>query len=161
MVWPIGVYSVWPSPVRIERDDDFAGIHTNADRDRRFALGAKFRGILAQLVLHPQRRVERSQRVILVGDGRTEQRENAIAGRLHDVAVVVLHRVDHEAQRWIDDAAGFLGVELLHQFGGALDIGEQGGDGFAFALQRAGIGYILFRCDADIGDHSGRGRGYG
>ena len=37
-------------------------------------------------------------------DRRAEQREDAVAGRLHHVAVVAMHRVDHQLERRIDQA---------------------------------------------------------
>ena len=70
-------------------------------------------------------------------DRRAEQREDAVAGRLHDVAVVAMDRVDHQLQRRIDDRARLLGVEVLHQLHRALDVGEQRRDRLALALARA------------------------
>jgi len=43
-------------------------------------------------------------------------------------------RVDHEPQRRIDNGARLLGVEVCHQLGRTLDIGKQGGDCLALAL---------------------------
>ena len=62
--------------------------------------------------------------MVLVSGRRAEQREDAVAGRLHDVAVVAMHRSDHQVERGIDDGASFLRVEVLLQFGRALDIGK-------------------------------------
>jgi hypothetical protein len=45
-----------------------------------------------------------------------------------------MHRVDHQLQRRIDNRAGLLGVEVLHQLHRTLDVGEQGGDGLALAF---------------------------
>ena len=46
---------------------------------------------------------------------RAEQREDAVAGRLHDVAVIALDRVDHDAQRRVDNRARLFGIHSLHQ----------------------------------------------
>ena len=73
--------------------------------------------------------------MVLVRDGRAEQREDAVAGRLHDVAVVAAHRVDHQLERGIDDRARFFGIEILLQFGRSLDVGEQRGDRLALAVR--------------------------
>ncbi len=51
--------------------------------------------------------------MVLVRDRRAEQREDAIAGALHDVAVVAMDRVDHQLERRIDNRARFFGVEVL------------------------------------------------
>jgi hypothetical protein len=64
-------------------------------------------------------------RMVLVSDGSTEQREDAVTGRLHDVTVVAMRRVDHQLQGRIDNGARLFGVEVLHQLGRALDVGEQ------------------------------------
>jgi hypothetical protein len=62
---------------------------------------------------------------------RPEQREDAVASGLHDVAIVAAHRLDHQLQRRVDNRAHLLGVEFFHQLGRALDIRKQGGDGLA------------------------------
>ena len=79
--------------------------------------------------------MERALRMVLMGDRRAEQREDAVAGRLHDIAVVAMHRVDHQLQRRVDDRARLLGIEVAHQLGRALDVGEQRRDGLALAIQ--------------------------
>ena len=48
--------------------------------------------------------------MVLVGDGGAEDCEDAVAGTLHDVAVVAAHRVDHQRQRRIDDLAGLFRI---------------------------------------------------
>jgi len=53
--------------------------------------------------------------MVLVRDRRAKQREDAIAGGLHDIAVVAMRRVHHEFKRWIDDRARFFRVNILHQ----------------------------------------------
>ena len=74
--------------------------------------------------------------MVLVGERSAEHREDAVAGRLHDVAVVAMDRSDHQLERGIDDGASFLGVEVLLQFGRALDIGKQSGDGLPLTIHR-------------------------
>jgi hypothetical protein len=44
--------------------------------------------ISLHLILHTKCGVQSALRMVLVGDRRTEERENAIAGRLHHIAVV-------------------------------------------------------------------------
>jgi hypothetical protein len=78
-----------------------------------------------------------------VRDGRAEQREDSVAGRLHDVAVVAAHRVDHQLQRRINDRARFFGIEVLLQLRRALDIREQRGDRFALPFY---CGRVCFLC---------------
>ena len=69
-----------------------------------------------------------------MGDRRAEQREDAVAGRLHDIAIVAMRRVDHQLQCGIDNRARLFGVEVLHQLGRSLDVREQRGDRLALAF---------------------------
>ena len=84
----------------------------------------------------------------------SEQREDSIAGGLHDVTVVATGRVDHELQRRVDNRARLLRIEVLHQLRGALDVGEQRRDRLALAFEGTGVGDGLLRCDTNLG--SGR-----
>ena len=59
---------------------DFARVDPDAALDRAAAVGDDLRRIAFQLLLHPQRRIERALRMVLVGDRRAEQREDAVAG---------------------------------------------------------------------------------
>ncbi len=88
--------------------------------------------------------MQRPLRMVLMGDRRAdaEQRENAVAGRLHHVTVVAMRRVDHQLERRIDERARLLGIEVAHQFRRALDIREQRRHRLALALQRRGIGLL-------------------
>jgi hypothetical protein len=47
-----------------------------------------------------------------------------------------MDRVDHQLQRRIDDRACFLGIEVAHQFGRALDVREQRRDSLALTVER-------------------------
>jgi hypothetical protein len=86
------------------------------------------------LLLHSQRRIECALRVVLMRDWRAEQREDPVAGGLHDVAVVAMDCVDHQQQCRIDNRPRFLGVEVRHQLSRSLDVGKQRRDGLAFAV---------------------------
>jgi len=61
--------------------------------------------------------------MVLMCDGRTEEREDAISGILY-IAVVTPRCIDHYFQHWVDDRARLLRVEVLLEFGGALDVRE-------------------------------------
>ena len=76
--------------------------------------------------------------MVLVGNRGAEEREDPVAGGLHNVAVVAPNCVDHKLQRRVDQGAGFFGIEILLQLRRALDIGEQHGDQLALAFR-----YIL------------------
>ena len=58
-------------------------------------------------------------------DRRAEDRKNAVTGGLYDVAIVAMHRIDHEFKRGIDDRARLFRVDVLNQIHRTLDIGKQ------------------------------------
>jgi len=72
--------------------DNFAGVDADSALERIAAVGDELRRVSAQLFLHADGGVERALRMVLVRDGGAEQRENSIAGALHDVAIVTMHR---------------------------------------------------------------------
>src|SRR5215469_5786469 len=120
---------------RLERaHDDLACVHPNANFYWLSACLAKSVAIIANLALHPERRVQRAPRMVFVGYGSAEECEDAVAGILH-VAIVTTCRIDHYFQRRVDDCARFLRVEVPLEFGRALDVGEQRGDRLALAFQ--------------------------
>jgi len=89
-------------------------------------------------ILHSEGRIERALGMVFVRDRRSEQGENAVAGRLYDMAVVMADRLDHHVESWINGRLSFLGVKFLHQLGRALDVREQGADRFALAVRYIG-----------------------
>jgi hypothetical protein len=100
------------------------GVYSDASLKRQLSLHPKPIGVALKLILYAQSRIQRALRMVFVRDRRAEQREDTIAGGLHDVAVVAMDRVDHQLQRGIDNGARLLGVEVLHQLHRALDVGK-------------------------------------
>jgi hypothetical protein len=49
--------------------------------------------------------VQRALRMVFVGDGRTEQREDAVSDRWGDVTAISLYHLHHQLQCGIDDGA--------------------------------------------------------
>jgi hypothetical protein len=126
---------VFRMPAGLDRSHHhFARVHSDPRLNGNLALGAETAGVAAQLFPHRQRRMKRPLRMVFVRDRRAEQRENAVAGGLRDVAAVTMHRLHHQMQHRVDDRARLLGVEVAHQFRRTLDIGEQRGDRLAFTL---------------------------
>src|SRR5215510_13581372 len=75
--------------------------------------------------------------MILVGNWGAEEGKDAVAGGLHDEALIAVDRVHHQLQGRIDKAAGRFGVKVFDEGGGILDIGKEGGDGLALAVRSA------------------------
>ena len=63
--------------------------------------------------------------------GRTEQREDAVAGGLHHITTVMQNRPHHQLQRRLDDGARLLRVEVFDQLHRTLDVSEQDRDHLA------------------------------
>jgi hypothetical protein len=126
-----------------------ARVHPDAGFNRNLALVPQTLGVATQFLLHRQRRMKCALRMVLVRDRRAEQSEDAVAGRLRYVTAIAMHRLHHKVQHRIDDRARLLGIQIAHQLGRALDIGEQRRDGLALAFyQRRSI--QLFWRDANL-----------
>jgi hypothetical protein len=94
--------------------DYLARVDSNPGLKRQFALDPQPIRVAPYFFLQAERGIQRPLRMILVRDRRAEQRKNAVAGGLHDVATVTPHGLDHKLQCRINDRACFLGVEVLH-----------------------------------------------
>ncbi len=102
---------------------------------------------------------DRSLGIVLVGHGRTEEGEDAVAGEVLDRAAERFDRVDHPRDRVGDHELELLGIEPLPERGGPHEVGEQRRDDPAFFARvawRAAHPRILpyFRSGA----HQGAGR---
>src|SRR6476620_3757657 len=73
--------------------------------------------------------------MVFVSNRRSEQGEDAVAGRLDDMAVVAANRVDHQPKSRVDDRAGFFGIEILLQAGRIDDVDEKRGDELPLTLR--------------------------
>lgn len=74
--------------------------------------------------LDAEPRSYRAQRMIFMGDRRTEQRQNAIAGELRDRPLVAVDLLDHQVEAGSDDCIDVLGIKPLAQTGRADQIHE-------------------------------------
>jgi hypothetical protein len=63
--------------------------------------------------------------MIFVRDWRPEQRQDAIAHRLGDIAFIVMHGLHHQPQHRVDKAARIFGIEVMDQRGRAGHVSEQ------------------------------------
>ncbi len=75
--------------------------------------------------------------MVLVGNGRPEQRHNAVAGELVDETLEALDAVGKDLEEALHDGAPLLGVELLGEVHRPLHVGEEHADLFAFAFENA------------------------
>src|SRR5947209_1820232 len=77
----------------------FTGVNPDAGFEWMRALSGPTLPVIAQLLLHLKSSIECPLRMILISGWRAEQREDAVAGRLHDVTLVVAHGLDHDSER--------------------------------------------------------------
>ena len=97
-----GIFALFGAPVAHEDHPQralYAALRMQEELRRYSAKlreGGNLRPVVAQRIAHRQCRVQRALRMVLAGDRRAEQREDAVAGGLHHVALVAMHRVDHQ-----------------------------------------------------------------
>ena len=76
--------------------------------------------------------------MVLVRYRCAEQSEDAVSSRLHDVAVITTHGIDHELEDRINDRTRLFGIKILLQPGRIYDVDEKCGDELPLALQHQG-----------------------
>jgi hypothetical protein len=114
-----------------------ARVEAHPDLDRHSVTAKHLLRVALHRLLHPQGRVARPHRVILVGKRRPEQRHDPVAHDLVDGALVPVDRLHHPLEDRVEELPRVLGVTVGEQLHRALQIGEQHGDLLALALQRA------------------------
>ncbi len=67
--------------------------------------------------LHAQRGVQGALGVVLMGDGRAEQRQDPVAQRLGHIALVVMHGLHHQFDDRRDQAVSVFRVAVVDQGG--------------------------------------------
>jgi len=75
---------------------DFSRVDTNAQLQGDTAFEPGLVGMLTHLLLHPERRIQRTLRMVFVRDRRTEQGKDPVAQRLGYIAVIAMHRIHHQ-----------------------------------------------------------------
>jgi hypothetical protein len=116
-------------------NDDLARVQTDPDLDGDALGSPQFLGAPLHGVLHAERCVTSPNRMVLLRDGRTEERHDAIAHHLVDGALVAMDGLHHAFEDGIENFASFLGIAVSEQLHRALQIGEEDGDLLALALE--------------------------
>jgi hypothetical protein len=114
--------------------DDLARVHADADGNGHPHGTLDSFGVSLHALLHPQRRVARAHRVVLVGEWGAEERHDPIAHHLVHGALVAMDGLHHPLEYWIQELTGLLGIAVGQQFHRALQVGEEHGDLLAFPL---------------------------
>src|SRR5262249_797068 len=100
-------------------------------------------GVRPQLVHRRQCRVARAPGVILVGDGRSEQRHDAVAGELIDRAFESVDVRGENLEDAIKNAVPLFGAQLIGKSHGIDDVDEQDTHLLALTLERGPNGEYL------------------
>jgi hypothetical protein len=103
--------------------------------DRNGLRPLNFDGVAPYCVLHAQRRIARAHGVILVREGRAEERHDAVTHHLVDRALITVDGLHHPLENRIEDRARLLGVPIGQQLHRAFEVGEQDGYLLAFAFE--------------------------
>jgi hypothetical protein len=91
---------------------DLPGIQADADLNRDAARSLDLSRILLHRALHGKGCVTRPHRMILVCNGRSKERHDAIAHDLIHGAFVAVHRLYHAFEHGVEELAGFLGIAI-------------------------------------------------
>jgi hypothetical protein len=113
-------------------------------------LASHLLGVVAKRVAQPERCVTGTLHVVLVRDGRAEERHDAVAGVLVDGALEAVHALGQDLEEAVEDAVPRLGVQPLRQLHRTLHVREEHRHVLALALERR------FRAEDAIGQVFGR-----
>ena len=150
--------------------DDLARVEPHAHLQGDAVGPLDFGGILVHGGLHGQGRIAGPHRMVLMGQGGTEQGHDTIAHDLIDRALIAMHGRHHALQDGVEELPGLLRVAIGQQFHRALEVGKQHRDLLALAFQgTAGRENLLRKIGGRVGQRGtllsgggwggGRGRG--
>src|SRR5262245_17967966 len=92
-------------------------------------------GIPCNGLLHPERRVASSHRMILMRERCAKERHDSVAHQLIDRALIAVDCLDHAVNHRLEEFLRILGIKVGKQFHRAIDVSEQHGDLLALTLE--------------------------
>ena len=117
-------------------DNHLARVQADADTDGDPLLASYPLGVSLHALLHPERRVARAHRVVLMCDRRAEQRHDAVAHDLIHGALVAVDGLHHPFEDWIEDLARLFRVAVGEQLHRAFQVGKEDSYLLPLAFQR-------------------------
>src|SRR5215813_2107276 len=114
---------------------DVARVQADPDLDRYTRGTPPGRDVAADRLLHSERRVTSPDRMVLVGERRSEESHDPVAHHLAHRALKTVHGLHHELQDRIEYQAGLLGIAASEELHGIFEIGEEHCDLFVLALE--------------------------
>src|SRR5256712_3092447 len=115
--------------------NDLARVEPDPDLYVHAVRAARLLRVALHQILHPQRRIARPHGVVLVSEGRAEERHDPIAHDLVLRALVAVDGLHHSLEQRIEDLARLLGIAVGEELHRALHISEQHRDLLALALE--------------------------
>ncbi len=91
---------------------DLAGIEADANLDVDAARAAKLGGVVTYRFLHAEGGITGANGVVLVGEGRPEERHDAVAHHLVDRAFVAVDRFHHQLEHRLEDRVRLLRIPV-------------------------------------------------
>jgi len=123
--------------------DDLAAVEAHAHGEVEPTAHAQLVAPAAELLLEVERGIAGALRVILVRDGSTEQRHQAVARVLVHGALEARDPLRHDLEEAVEDAVPVLRIGAPGERERALHVGEQHGQLLALAFERAARGEEL------------------
>ena len=120
-------------------DDDEPGVEAHAHAEVDPARPLELVAVPGEDALHPERRVCRAPRVVLVGHGCAEEGHEPVPEELVDGALVAVDLDEHQLERAVDEGVDVLGIEGLGEGREAGGIGEEHRDLLALARERGAV----------------------
>ena len=87
--------------------------------------GATLRGVVVERFADRERGADGALGVVLVRDGRAEERQDAVAGQLRDRTAEALDLLAHQPHDVVEEELRPLGAELLGDRRRAADVGDE------------------------------------
>ena len=120
-------------------DHDLSGVQPHPYPDRDPVSAERLFGVALHRLLHAQGRVAGPHGVVLVGDGRPEQRHDPVAHHLVHGALVAVDGLHHALEDRVEELARLLGIAVGQELHRPLEVREEDGDLLALAFQ-GGLG---------------------
>jgi hypothetical protein len=111
--------------LRLYGREHLAGVDADPDLQRHVVARGKVLVHLLEPALHPERRTERSRRVVLVSDRHTERGHHRVADELLDGSALCFDLLAHRLEERREDLAEPFRIEALAERGRARHDGEQ------------------------------------
>ena len=124
-------------------DHDLSGVQPNPNPDRDTESAERLFRVTLHQLLHAQGGVTGPHGMVLVGDGRPEQRHDPVAHHLVHGSLVAVDSRHHALEHRVEELARLLGIAVGQELHRALEVRKQHRHLLALAFQRASRGEDL------------------